>query len=211
MWMGSTLLSHHPTLLRCTTSRSLRSSTPAPAAQPDRLFGTHAYAWQRIDAEQSDITRIVASWHTSRARHGISSREKQCIQHRQSKLELVLPLRQPDSRRNPRLPPALAQVRRCGRPLRHNGRCGLQPDDGHGKHTSLPAKVDIGQTQDAKKRRRRESHNLVECRCRDNINERIYDFFKPLLRLPARFIRRVPARRRRHMSAAHTEATGPSQ
>lgn len=43
----------------------------------------------------------------------------------------------------------------------------------HGK--SLPAKVDIGQTQDAKKRRRRESHNLVERRRRDNINERIHD------------------------------------
>jgi hypothetical protein len=44
-----------------------------------------------------------------------------------------------------------------------------------GKHNSLPAKVDIGQTQDAKKRRRRESHNLVERRRRDNINERIHD------------------------------------
>ncbi|KAF2866684.1 HLH transcription factor [Massariosphaeria phaeospora] len=44
-----------------------------------------------------------------------------------------------------------------------------------GKHASLPAKVDLGQTQDAKKRRRRESHNLVERRRRDNINERIHD------------------------------------
>ena len=44
-----------------------------------------------------------------------------------------------------------------------------------GKHASLPNKVDIGQTQDAKKRRRRESHNLVERRRRDNINERIHD------------------------------------
>ncbi|KAF2240534.1 hypothetical protein BU26DRAFT_544981 [Trematosphaeria pertusa] len=43
------------------------------------------------------------------------------------------------------------------------------------KHASLPTKVDIGQTQDAKKRRRRESHNLVERRRRDNINERIHD------------------------------------
>lgn len=43
------------------------------------------------------------------------------------------------------------------------------------KHASLPAKVDMGQTQDAKKRRRRESHNLVERRRRDNINERIHD------------------------------------
>lgn len=45
----------------------------------------------------------------------------------------------------------------------------------HSKHASLPNKVDIGQTQDAKKRRRRESHNLVERRRRDNINERIHD------------------------------------
>ncbi|KAF2120569.1 HLH transcription factor [Lophiotrema nucula] len=44
-----------------------------------------------------------------------------------------------------------------------------------GKHASLPTKVDIGQTNDAKKRRRRESHNLVERRRRDNINERIHD------------------------------------
>ncbi|KAF2639779.1 HLH transcription factor-like protein [Massarina eburnea CBS 473.64] len=44
-----------------------------------------------------------------------------------------------------------------------------------GKHASLPTKVDIVQTQDAKKRRRRESHNLVERRRRDNINERIHD------------------------------------
>jgi hypothetical protein len=44
-----------------------------------------------------------------------------------------------------------------------------------GKHNSLPAKVDVGQNADAKKRRRRESHNLVERRRRDNINERIHD------------------------------------
>lgn len=44
-----------------------------------------------------------------------------------------------------------------------------------GKHASLPTKVEIGQSQDAKKRRRRESHNLVERRRRDNINERIHD------------------------------------
>jgi hypothetical protein len=46
---------------------------------------------------------------------------------------------------------------------------------GTGKHASLPTKSDIGQSQDAKKRRRRESHNLVERRRRDNINERIHD------------------------------------
>ncbi|KAF9885985.1 hypothetical protein FE257_012163 [Aspergillus nanangensis] len=52
-----------------------------------------------------------------------------------------------------------------------------------GKHASLPAKVDThmpGTTQDlesqeAKRRRRRASHNLVERRRRDNINERIQD------------------------------------
>ncbi|KAI9376786.1 hypothetical protein BJX61DRAFT_1866 [Aspergillus egyptiacus] len=52
-----------------------------------------------------------------------------------------------------------------------------------GKHASLPAKVDAhmpGSTQDlesqeAKRRRRRASHNLVERRRRDNINERIQD------------------------------------
>ncbi|MCJ1368309.1 hypothetical protein MMC16_007451 [Acarospora aff. strigata] len=50
-----------------------------------------------------------------------------------------------------------------------------------GKHASLPAKVDNGhsvpayQTQEAKRRRRRESHNMVERRRRDNINERIQE------------------------------------
>ncbi|MCJ1481047.1 hypothetical protein MMC06_001203 [Schaereria dolodes] len=51
-----------------------------------------------------------------------------------------------------------------------------------GKHASLPAKVDTGhhpvpayQTQEAKRRRRRESHNMVERRRRDNINERIQE------------------------------------
>ncbi|KAI5855692.1 hypothetical protein BZA05DRAFT_416349 [Tricharina praecox] len=45
------------------------------------------------------------------------------------------------------------------------------------KGASLPAKVDhmTGNSQEAKKRRRRESHNLVERRRRDNINERIQD------------------------------------
>lgn len=52
----------------------------------------------------------------------------------------------------------------------------------HGKvASSLPAKMEVGvpgyqnQTQEAKRRRRRESHNLVERRRRDNINERIQD------------------------------------
>lgn len=44
---------------------------------------------------------------------------------------------------------------------------------------SLPAKMEHGapgyQTQEAKRRRRRESHNLVERRRRDNINERIHE------------------------------------
>ena len=51
-----------------------------------------------------------------------------------------------------------------------------------GKHASLPTKVDGGhphvptyQTQEAKRRRRRESHNQVERRRRDNINERIQE------------------------------------
>lgn len=51
-----------------------------------------------------------------------------------------------------------------------------------GKHASLPAKVEPGhpaygnpQSQEAKRRRRRESHNLVERRRRDNINEKIQE------------------------------------
>lgn len=49
------------------------------------------------------------------------------------------------------------------------------------KHASLPAKVENGpttqnlETVEAKKRRRRASHNAVERRRRDNINERIQD------------------------------------
>lgn len=50
-----------------------------------------------------------------------------------------------------------------------------------GKHASLPTKVESGhvptpaESQEAKKRRRRASHNAVERRRRDNINERIQD------------------------------------
>ena len=50
-----------------------------------------------------------------------------------------------------------------------------------GKHGSLPTKVENGhstsahESQEAKKRRRRASHNAVERRRRDNINERIQD------------------------------------
>lgn len=51
-----------------------------------------------------------------------------------------------------------------------------------GKHASLPAKVETGhhpvagyQSQEAKRRRRRESHNMVERRRRDNINEKIQE------------------------------------
>jgi Helix-loop-helix DNA-binding domain len=50
-----------------------------------------------------------------------------------------------------------------------------------GKHGSLPTKVENGhstsaqETVEAKKRRRRASHNAVERRRRDNINERIQD------------------------------------
>jgi hypothetical protein len=52
----------------------------------------------------------------------------------------------------------------------------------NGKAGSLPAHVENGhplpnafQSQEAKKKRRRESHNAVERRRRDNINERIHD------------------------------------
>ncbi|ERF75181.1 hypothetical protein EPUS_06221 [Endocarpon pusillum Z07020] len=49
-----------------------------------------------------------------------------------------------------------------------------------GKHASLPAKVENNHGQgmeslDAKKKRRRASHNAVERRRRDNINDRIHD------------------------------------
>ena len=51
-----------------------------------------------------------------------------------------------------------------------------------GKHASLPSKVETGhhpgpayQSQEAKRRRRRESHNMVERRRRDNINEKIQE------------------------------------
>lgn len=50
-----------------------------------------------------------------------------------------------------------------------------------GKHASLPTKVDAHinaqdlESQEAKRRRRRASHNLVERRRRDNINERIQE------------------------------------
>lgn len=52
----------------------------------------------------------------------------------------------------------------------------------HGKHASLPTKVENThhavpsyQTQEAKRRRRRESHNMVERRRRDNINDKIQE------------------------------------
>lgn len=53
-----------------------------------------------------------------------------------------------------------------------------------GKHASMPTKMENGgslpalQSQEAKKKRRRESHNAVERRRRDNINERISDLSK---------------------------------
>lgn len=60
-----------------------------------------------------------------------------------------------------------------------------------GQHASLPAKVENGhsggtqESVEAKKRRRRASHNAVERRRRDNINERIQDLshLVPLHRL----------------------------
>ncbi|KAL9631986.1 MAG: hypothetical protein Q9164_005589 [Protoblastenia rupestris] len=68
-----------------------------------------------------------------------------------------------------------------------------------GKHASLPAKVEPGhhpypasQTQEAKRRRRRESHNLVERRRRDNINEKIQELshLVPLHRLEDEKVRK---------------------
>ncbi|KIX04979.1 uncharacterized protein Z518_05851 [Rhinocladiella mackenziei CBS 650.93] len=56
---------------------------------------------------------------------------------------------------------------------------GISETIGSGQHASLPAKVENGlsnaETVEAKKRRRRASHNAVERRRRDNINERIQD------------------------------------
>ncbi|KIV79996.1 hypothetical protein PV11_07531 [Exophiala sideris] len=56
---------------------------------------------------------------------------------------------------------------------------GISETIGSGQHASLPAKVENGMTNaenaEAKKRRRRASHNAVERRRRDNINERIQD------------------------------------
>jgi hypothetical protein len=58
---------------------------------------------------------------------------------------------------------------------------GISETLGSGHHASLPAKVEHGfstsnaETAEAKKRRRRASHNAVERRRRDNINERIQD------------------------------------
>ena len=65
-----------------------------------------------------------------------------------------------------------------------------------GKHASLPAKVEnpvpAYQTQEAKRRRRRESHNMVERRRRDNINERIQELshLVPLHRLEDEKVRK---------------------
>ena len=68
-----------------------------------------------------------------------------------------------------------------------------------GKHASLPAKVDPGhhpypgsQSQEAKRKRRRESHNLVERRRRDNINEKIQELshLVPLHRLEDEKVRK---------------------
>jgi hypothetical protein len=58
---------------------------------------------------------------------------------------------------------------------------GISETLGPSHHASLPAKVEHGfstsnaETAEAKKRRRRASHNAVERRRRDNINERIQD------------------------------------
>lgn len=73
-------------------------------------------------------------------------------------------------------------------PLSSPGRTSYHPQISDvlatGKPASLPAKVENGssatqganfQSQEAKRRRRRESHNMVERRRRDNINERIQE------------------------------------
>ncbi|EXJ86233.1 hypothetical protein A1O1_06603 [Capronia coronata CBS 617.96] len=66
---------------------------------------------------------------------------------------------------------------------------GISETLGTSQHASLPAKVENGlsnsETVEAKKRRRRASHNAVERRRRDNINERIQDLshLVPLHRL----------------------------
>ncbi|KAK1757615.1 microphthalmia-associated transcription factor [Echria macrotheca] len=62
--------------------------------------------------------------------------------------------------------------------------------------TSMPAKLGTGTqvtSQEAKRKRRRESHNLVERRRRDNINERIQDLSKlvPAHRLEDEKIRKA--------------------
>lgn len=62
--------------------------------------------------------------------------------------------------------------------------------------SSLPTKMESGapafQTQEAKRRRRRESHNMVERRRRDNINERIHELatLVPLHRLEDEKVRK---------------------
>ncbi|KAL6690314.1 hypothetical protein J3F84DRAFT_398440 [Trichoderma pleuroticola] len=62
--------------------------------------------------------------------------------------------------------------------------------------TSMPAKLGVGNamsTQEMKRKRRRESHNLVERRRRDNINERIQDLSRlvPTHRLEDEKIRKL--------------------
>ena len=69
-----------------------------------------------------------------------------------------------------------------GNPSHHTGISEMLKS---GKHASLPTNGDVNpgqggptqslETQEAKRRRRRASHNLVERRRRDNINERIQD------------------------------------
>lgn len=65
-----------------------------------------------------------------------------------------------------------------------------------GKHASLPTKVENSvpayHAQEAKRRRRRESHNMVERRRRDNINERIQELshLVPLHRLEDEKVRK---------------------
>lgn len=66
-----------------------------------------------------------------------------------------------------------------GQPIQVQGISEVLRSNQSGKAAaSLPAKMEHApalQTQEAKRRRRRESHNLVERRRRDNINERIHE------------------------------------
>lgn len=87
-----------------------------------------------------------------------------------------------------------------------------------GKGMSLPNKVDSHgspayQTQEAKRRRRRESHNLVERRRRDNINERIQELshLVPQHRLEDEKVRKYLANNGPLSPSIHPTGVSPPQ